>query len=103
VVVGSRMDRGKVANPPDQTFADRLVACPHDLMIEENGWTSVDEIVEAIEVGKPAIVVPPRGQLEIRMIGPTIEAHTPEIAFGRTACEEATGGLFGYHGAGSSR
>ena len=62
-----------------------------------------DNIVDAIQVGKAALVVHPRGQVEIETIRPTIEAHSPEIVFWRVAPEEAQGGLFGEHAAGFKR
>jgi hypothetical protein len=101
--VVSRVDRGRVVHLSDQSFAEDLAAYFHVLLSDDGEWTLVDNIVDAVQVGKAALVVHPRGQVEIDTIRPIIEANNPEIVFWRVAPEEAQGGLFGEHAAGFKR
>ncbi len=95
VDVVSRVHHGRVAHLPDQTFAEDLVTYFHVRLNDEWVWTLVEEIAEAIQIGKAALVVRPRGQAEIEMIRPTIEAQGPEVVVGHVALDEAPGVQFG--------
>jgi hypothetical protein len=98
--VVSLEDQGRVVHLPDHSQEQDLAAYFHVLLKEESEWPLVDNIVEAICVGKAALVVHPRGKVEIDMVRPIIEGHAPETVFWRVAPEEAQGGILGEHAAG---
>ncbi|MEO8309061.1 MAG: hypothetical protein ABI616_13600 [Pseudomonadota bacterium] len=100
VDVISNRSRGRVVHLPDQTPLEDLLAYFHILLPEERDWPQVEEVAESIERGKAALVVHPRGQVEIDMIRPTIDSFGPESAIWRVAPDRAQGGLLGEHAAG---
>lgn len=103
VDVVSRINRGRVAHLPRHSDAEDLADYFHTLLTEEREVPLVVEIVEDIHKGKAALVVHPRGQVEIDMIRPVIEGFGPESVLWRVAPEEAQGGLLGEHAAGFNR
>ena len=98
--VVSLSDRGRVVHLPDQSMAEDLAAYFHVLLTDDSEWGMVDDIVDAIQGGKAALVVHPRGKVELEMIRPIVESHAPVRAFWRVAPEEQQGGLLGEHAAG---
>jgi hypothetical protein len=98
--VVSLEDQGRATHVPDRSVTEDLSAYFHVLLKEESEWPLVDNIVDAIRVGKAALVVHPRGKAEIEMVRPIIEGHAPETVFWRVAPDEAQGGLLGEHAAG---
>ena len=103
VDVVSRIHRGRVTHLPQQSDAEDLADYFHMLLTEERELPVVIDIVDDIHKGKAALVVHPRGQVEIDMIRPVIEAHGPQSVLWRVAPDEAQGGLLGEHAAGFSR
>lgn len=98
--VVSLEDHGRVTHLSDQSYTEDLAAYFHVLLNEESEWPLVEDIAGSIEDGKAALVVHPRGKVELDMIRPIIEAHAPETVFWRVAPDEAQGGLLGEHAAG---
>jgi hypothetical protein len=103
VDVVSRVDHGRVAHLPDQSDAEDMIDYFHVLLSDDRERSLVHEIVDAIHKGKGALVVHPRGQVEIDMFRPIIDANGPEAVFWRVAPEQAQGGLLGEHAAGFGR
>jgi hypothetical protein len=103
VDVVTRMDHGRMAHLPDQTFAEDLGVQLNVRLDEVWLCTRVEEIADAIQIGKAALVVHPWGQAEIEVIRPIIEAHSPEIVFGQVATEEVPNRQLGNLAAGSRR
>ncbi len=98
--VVSLADRGRVSDDPARSTEDDLIAHFSTLLDEESDLPVVEGIVHAIQDGKAALVVHPRGKVEIDQAQKIIEADSPESVFWRVAPEEAQGGLLGEHAGG---
>lgn len=96
----SAVDRGRVVDHPDRTAGEDLSEYFSVLLNDDGDQPVVDNIVRCIQAGKAAVVVHPRGKVEVEQAEQILEAHTPDTVFWRVAPEEAQGGLLGEHAAG---
>ncbi|MGC4029314.1 MAG: hypothetical protein QM696_10610 [Steroidobacteraceae bacterium] len=98
--VVSLVDRGRVVDLPGKSRPESMAAYFRNLLDDDEEQPLVDAIVNSIHEGRAALVVHPRGKVEIEMISKTLEKHAPETVLWRVAPEEAQGGLLGEHAAG---
>lgn len=98
--VVSAADHGRVVDNPERSFEEDLAEYFKVLFEDEADLPVIENIVHCIQKGKAAVVVHPRGKVEIEQAEQILESHTPETVFWRVAPEEAQGGLIGEHAAG---
>jgi hypothetical protein len=93
-------DLGRASTGPTSQKEDDLIAYFSVLLDDDRDVTLVDRIVAALREGKAALVVHPRGKIEIERAQELLEEHEPETVFWRVAPAEAQGGLLGERAAG---
>ena len=91
---------GRASAGPNDHLEDDLIAHFSMLLEDDHDVTLVERIVEALKDGKAALVVHPRGKVEIERAQELLEEHEPETVFWRVAPAEAQGGLLGERAAG---
>lgn len=99
----SSLDHGRVVNHPDRSLEEDLTEYFKVLLRDDIDQPVVANIVQSIQSGKAAVIVHPRGKVEIEQAEQIIEEHTPDTVFWRVEPEEAQGGLLGEHAAGFRR
>jgi hypothetical protein len=98
--VVSWKDPGRAAVGPHASKEDDLIAHFSVLLEDDRDVSLVERIVASLREGKAALVVHPRGKVEIQRAEELLEAHEPETVFWRVAPPEAQGGLLGERAAG---
>lgn len=98
--VVSWADPGRAAAGPNAEVEDNLVAHFTVLLDDDREVELVGRIVKDLRAGKAALVVHPRGQVEIERAGDLIEQHEPEVVLWRVSPAETQGGLLGERAAG---
>jgi hypothetical protein len=93
-------DPGRASVGPNNHKEDDLIAHFSVLLDDDRDVSLVERIVAAIREGKAALVVHPRGKIEIERAQELLEEHEPETVFWRVAPAEAQGGLLGERAAG---
>lgn len=91
---------GRAAQGPNDRLEDDLIAHFSVLLDDERDTSLVERIVDSLREGKAALVVHPRGKVEIERAQELLEEHEPETVFWRVAPPEAQGGLLGERAAG---
>lgn len=98
--VVSLADQGRVVDHPAQSPELDLIAHFSVLLDDDSDLPVVEGIVNAIQHGKAALVVHPRGKIEIEQARKILSAHEPDSLLWRVAPPDAQGGLLGEHAAG---
>jgi hypothetical protein len=98
--VVSWADPGRAAAGPNAEVEDNLVAHFSMLLDDEREVELVGRIVDDLRAGKAALIVHPRGQVEIERAGDLLEQHEPEVVLWRVSPPEKRGGLLGERAAG---
>ncbi len=98
--VVSWADPGRASAGPNDKVEDDLIAHFSVLLDDDRDTSLVERIVAALRSGQAALVVHPRGKVEIERAQELLEQHGPETVFWRVAPMEAQGGLFGERAAG---
>ena len=98
--VVSWTDPGRASVGPNDRKEEDLIAHFSVLLEDDRDVSLVERIVAAIREGKAALVVHPRGKIEIERAQELLEGHEPETVFWRVAPMEAQGGLLGERAAG---
>jgi len=98
--VVSLSDRGRVVDLPEKSTVDDFIAYFCVLLDDEDELPLVEGIVNSIQDGKGALVVHPRGKIEIETARQIVESREPEKMYWRVAPDEDQGGLLGEHAAG---
>ena len=98
--VVSLADPGRVVEHSASSPETDLIAHFSVLLDNDDDLPVVEGIVSAIQHGKAALVVHPRGKVEIDQARKIITAHEPESVLWRVAPADAQGGMLGEHAAG---
>lgn len=98
--VVSWQDPGRAAVNPQRDLEDALIAHFSVLLSDEGDVMLVERLVESLREGKAALVVHPRGAVEIERANELLERFEPETVLWRVAPPEAQGGLLGERAAG---
>lgn len=98
--VVSWTDPGRAAAGPNERTEDNLIAHFSLLLEDDHDVSLVERIVQDLRQGKAALVVHPRGKVEIERARELLEEHGPETVLWRVAPLEAQGGLLGERAAG---
>lgn len=98
--VVSWSEPGRASVGPNEHVEDDLIAHFSMLLEDDHDVSLVERIVEALRQGKAALVVHPRGKIEIGRAQELLEEHDPETILWRVAPAEAQGGLLGERAAG---
>lgn len=98
--VVSLADTGRVVEHSDSSPESDLIAHFSVLLDNDDDLPVVEGIVSAIQHGKAALVVHPRGKVEIDQARKILAAHEPESVLWRVAPADSQGGLLGEHAAG---
>ncbi|MET0292868.1 MAG: hypothetical protein ABW136_10940 [Steroidobacteraceae bacterium] len=98
--VVSWAEPGRAGEGPNDRTEDDLVAHFSVLLDDERDTSLVERIVDALREGKAALVVHPRGKVEIQRAQELLEQHEPETVFWRVAPLESQGGILGERAAG---
>lgn len=98
--VVSWQDPGRASVNPQSNLEDALTAHFGVLLEDDRDQTLVKKVVESLRAGKAALVVHPRGTVEIERANELLERFEPETVLWRVAPPEAQGGLLGERAAG---
>jgi hypothetical protein len=91
---------GRAAAGPNEHLEDDLIAHFSVLLEEDHDVALVEKLVQSLREGRAALVVHPRGKVEIERAREILEEHGPETVLWRVAPMEAQGGLLGERAAG---
>ena len=91
---------GRALHGPNDHLEDDLIAHFSMLLEDDHDVSLVERLVAAMRQGKAALVVHPRGKVEIERAQELLEAHEPEAVLFRVTPAEAQGGLLGERAAG---
>ncbi len=91
---------GRASAGPNDHLEDDLIAHFSMLLEDDHDVSLVERLVEALRQGKAALVVHPRGKVEIQRAQELLEEYEPETVLWRVAPPEAQGGLLGERAAG---
>ena len=91
---------GRAAAGPNDHVEDDLIAHFSMLLEDDHDVSLVERLVESLRQGKAALVVHPRGKVEIERAQELLEEYEPETVLWRVAPVEAQGGLLGERAAG---
>jgi len=98
--VVSWQDPGRASAGPNDHVESDLTAHFNMLLEEDHDETLVVKLVDSLREGKAALIVHPRGKVEIERAQELLEEHSPETVLWRVAPAEAQGGLLGERAAG---
>jgi hypothetical protein len=96
----SWQDPGRASTGPRDHLEDDLIAHFSMLLEDDHDVSLVERIVGDLREGKAALVVHPRGKVEIERAQELLEAYEPETVLWRVAPAEARPGLLGERAAG---
>lgn len=91
---------GRASAGPNGHVEDDLIAHFSMLLEDDHDVSLVQRVVDALREGKAALIVHPRGKVEIERAQELLEEHEPETVLWRVAPAEAQGGLLGERAAG---
>jgi hypothetical protein len=98
--VVSWKDPGRASAGPNDHVEDDLIAHFSMLLEEDHDVALVERLVASLRDGQAALVVHPRGQIEIERARDILEEHEPQTVLWRVAPAEAQGGFLGERAAG---
>ena len=93
-------DPGRASAGPRNHVEDDLIAHFSMLLEDDHDVSLVERIVEGLRAGKAALVVHPRGKVEIQRAQELLESYEPVTVLWRVAPLEAQGGFLGERAAG---